>query len=86
MRFDMFEILGPGFFRSKPKTRPTVRGVAVVTKRTPLQGTASSAMASTEISSLGQPCGDPENRAFRALDRHTRWSTVHELSHLGAAQ
>ncbi len=86
MRFDMFEILGPGFFRSKQRTRPSVRGVAVITKRPPLKGTASSAMVTTEISNLGQPCGDPENRAFRALDRHTRWSTVHELSHLRAPQ
>jgi hypothetical protein len=86
MRFDMFEILGPGFFRAKPKIRPSVKGVAVIPKRPPLKGTASSAMAPTEISNLGQPCGDPENRAFRALDRHTRWATVHELSHLRAPQ
>jgi hypothetical protein len=86
MRFDMFERLGPGFFRSKVKTRPAIKGVAVIVRRPTPSGITSPFSVPPDITGLGQPCADPENRAFRSLDRHTRWATVHDLTHLRAAQ
>jgi len=86
MRFDMFERLGPGFFRSKTRVRPTVQGVAVIVRRPVVPTLTSTFSASPNVSSLGQPCADPENRAFRVLDRHTRWATIHDLAHARAPQ
>ena len=84
MRFDMFERLGPGLFRARQKKGSPMKGVAVIVRR-PLPTAATYPfMASDDITSLGQPCADPENRAFRSLDRHTRWATVHELTHTRA--
>lgn len=82
MRFEMFERLGPGFFRSRPRVRPAVKGVAVIVRRPAPTGFATS----SDTTSLGLPCADPENQAFRSLDRHTRWATVHNLTHLRATQ
>ncbi len=86
MRFDMFERLGPVFFRSKVKTRHPVKGVAVIVRRSTPSGITSPFSVPTDITGLGQPCADPENQTFRSLDRHTRWATVHALTHPRAAQ
>ena len=86
MRFDMFERLGPGFLRSKTRVRPTVQSVAVIVRRPTVPTLTATSAASTNISSLGQPCADPENRAFRVLDRHTRWAMIHDLAHARAPQ
>lgn len=86
MHFDRFEKLGSPFSRPKLKARPSVN-VATNVGRRPLPTEAMYPFVHpTEITSLRQTSPDPENRAFRALDRHARWQTVYELSHGRATQ
>jgi hypothetical protein len=84
MRFEMFERLRPGLFRSRQKKGSLVKGVPVIVRRPLTTAATYPFMTSGDITSLGQPCADPENRVFRSLDRHTRWATVNELTHARA--
>jgi hypothetical protein len=86
MHFDMFEKFGPSFFRTKPKTRPSMTGMAPLGRRPlPTEGVYP-CVPPTEITSLRQTSSEQENRPFRALDRHARWQVAHELTHGRATQ
>jgi hypothetical protein len=81
MHFDMFDKFGGSFSRSKGKGRPASKAPANFGRRPlPTEGTYPF-VHPTEVLSLRQTSPDPENRAFRALDRHARWQRVYELSH-----
>ena len=86
MRFDMFELFGPGRFRSKPKPRPSLATSAAQVRRPMPTGVSQPFAPQFEITSEGERGIDPEDRAFRALDRHTRWAIVNELNHARAPQ
>jgi hypothetical protein len=81
MRFDVFEKLSPGFFGKRRKGRSVSKPERVPEVRPDPMKRHMCYVVTEDAVNVDQALGGSSLHAFRCLDRHARWLSVHEMTH-----
>lgn len=81
MRFDVFERLSPGFFGRRRQGRPIQKTERVAESRPDPTKRHMCYVVTEDAVNVDQALGGSSRHAFRCLDRHARWFSVHQMTH-----
>ncbi len=81
MRFDILEKFGPGFFGKRKRVSPIPKIERVSEDRPSPTKRHMCYVVPEDAVNVDQALGGSSRNAFRSLDRHARWLSVHEMTH-----